>query len=356
MPQMTNRRAALLLIGLAVVLASCADTGASPSVAASPISSAAATRHPYPDATGTVVGSEPVFHAASVAGYQFLNPGAAILVDGTYHLFALAFGQDTDPRAVHLTSPDGVSWSSASDATAWGDMGLGLAAPGPIPTSVLVARDGSWVLYGWGFRGTANPAPTVAWRATAPGPDGPWTASPGVILEPAEGDAWDGQGIFGLSVIPDGDAYRMIYTASSKLFPNKGVIGMATSIDGIAWTKFNRPTATRELAASDPIISAGLCGDYDAGSVGNPQIVRDGTGYRVLYLGFTIGRGPTTIAAATSSDGATWTCAGAALTQGQVTGSDGIVAVTLIRGDERHAIVEALDAGGTTSSLWLAEL
>ena len=356
MPQMTNRRVALLLIGLAIVLASCADAGASPSVTASPISSAAATRHPYPAATGTVVGTEPVFHAASVAGYQFLNPGAAIFVDGTYHLFALAFGQDTDPRPVHLTSPDGASWSSGSDAPAWGDMGLGLAPPGPIPTSVLVDSDGTWVLYGWGFRGTANPAPTVAWRATAPGPDGPWTASPGVILEPAEGDAWDGQGIFGLSVIPDGDAYRMIYTASSKLFPNKGVIGMATSTDGIAWTKFNRPTATRELAASDPIISAGMCGDYDAGSVGNPQIVRDGSGYRVLYLGFTVGRGPTTIAAATSPDGATWTCAGAALTQGQVTGSDGIVAVTLIRGDERHAIVEALDAGGATSSLWLAEL
>ncbi len=177
-----------------------------------------------------------------------------------------------------------------------------------------------------------------------------------MILEPAAGDAWDAQGIFGLSVMPDGDAYRMIYTASSKLFPNKGVIGMATSTDGIAWTKFNRPTATRELAESDPIISAGLCGDYDAGSVGDPEVVRDGSGYRVLYLGFTVGRGPTTLAAATSPDGATWTCAGAALTQAQLTGSDGIVAVTLIRGDERHAIVEALDAGGATSSLWLAEL
>jgi hypothetical protein len=353
---MTNRRAAVLLIGLAMALASCADGGASPSESASPVSSAAATRHPYPNATGSVVGSAPVFHAASVTGYQFLNPGAAILVDGTYHLFALAFGRDVDPRPVHLTSPDATTWAVASDGPAWGDMGLGLAPPGPIPTSVLVTADGTWVLYGWGFRGTTNPAPTVAWRATAPGPDGPWTAGPGVILEPAAGDAWDGQGIFGLSVMPDGDAFRMIYTASSKLFPNKGVIGMATSNDGIAWTKFDRPTATRELAKSDPIISAGLCGDYDAGSVGNPEVARDGTGYRVLYLGFTIGRGPTTLAAATSPDGATWSCAGAALTQGQLTASDGIVAMTLIRGDERHAIVEALDGGSATSSLWLAEL
>jgi hypothetical protein len=352
---MTHHRIASLLIGLTLVLAACADAGATPS-SFSPVPSAAATRHPYPDASGAVVGTAPVLHATSFAGYTFFNPGAAVFHEGTYHLYGLPFGQETDSRAMHLTSTDAVTWTSVSDEPAWSDLGLGLAPPGPIPTSVLVTDDGTWVMYGWGFRGDVNPAPTVAWRATAPGPDGPWTASPGVILEPAEGDAWDGQGIFGLSVMADDEGYRMIYTASSKLFPNKGVIGMATSPDGITWTKFDRPTATRELAESDPIIEAGLCGDYDAGSVGNPELVRDGSGYRVLYLGFTIGRGPTTVASATSPDGATWTCAGAALTQGQLTDSDGILTVSVIRGDEGHAIVESIDAGGNSSSLWLAEL
>ena len=69
---------------------------------------------------------------------------------------------------MHLASTDAVTWTSVSDEPAWSNLGLGLAPPGPIPTSVLVTDDGTWVMYGWGFRGDVNPAPTVAWRATAP--------------------------------------------------------------------------------------------------------------------------------------------------------------------------------------------
>ncbi|HET9878193.1 MAG TPA: hypothetical protein VFQ81_02655 [Candidatus Limnocylindria bacterium] len=351
---MIRSRPAALTALLTLLLAACSGTaGVSSESAATPVPSAAATRHPYPDATGTLASADPILRATAIEDMQFFNPGAAILHDGTYHVYGFAFG-DGQPRAMHLTSTDALAWEPAADPD-WTTIALdpALAQPGPIPTSVLVEPDGTWVVYGWGFLDGTNPAPTVAWRATGPGPDGPWTADPGIILSAGDGDAWDGQGLFALSVVTDGDGYRMTYSASSRLFPNHGEIGMATSPDGVTWTKFDRPTAARELAESDPIVQEALCGDYDAGAVFQPQLSRDASGYRLLYSGFTVGAGPTTIVRAVSPDGDTWTCGGAAVTEALFPGTDGINGFTLIRGDEAHLIVEALDAGGDSSSLWL---
>ena len=351
-----TRRTHPALAALFLLLSACSGGGgATPAGSdASPSPTSAGTRHPFPEASGTLASQEPIFRATTLDGMHFFNPGAAILHDGTYHLFGLAFA-DGETRAAHLTSSDARSWEAGADPD-WTTIDLGLADPGPIPTSVLVEPDGTWALYGWGFEPGTNPAPTVAWRATAPGPDGPWTADPGIILQPGEGDAWDGRGIFAPSVIADGDGYRAAYSGSSRLFPNHGVVGMATSPDANAWTKFDLPTAARDLLASDPIIEEGLCGDFDAGSTFQPQLARTERGYRILYSGFTVGVGPTTIVSAVSVDGATWTCEGAVVTEALFPGSDGINGITLIRGDEAHLIVEALDAGGDTSSLWLVSL
>ncbi|MEO8245577.1 MAG: hypothetical protein ABI622_00520 [Chloroflexota bacterium] len=349
------RRTYPALPALVLLLVACAGGSAIPtSSSISPSPTAAGTRHPFPDASGTLASDEPIFRATTLVGMDFFNPGAAILHEGTYHLYGLAFA-DGVTRATHLTSSDALSWEAAADPD-WATIDLGLADPGPIPTSVLVEPDGTWTLYGWGFEPGTNPAPTVAWRATAPGPDGPWTADPGIILRPGEGDAWDGRGIFAPSVVADGGGYRAAYSASSRLFPNHGVVGMATSQDAATWTKFDLSTAARDLLASDPIIEEGLCGDFDAGSTFQPQLARTASGYRILYTGFTVGAGPTTIVSAVSADGETWTCDGAAVTEALFPGSDGINGISLIRGDEDHLIVEALDGGGDTSSLWLVAL
>lgn len=350
---MNRSRAAIL--ALVLLLGACSAGEVPSETAGAPVPSAAGTRHPYPSATARLAADAPILAATTIDGATFFNPGAAILHDATYHVFGFAFGNDGPPRPMRLTSTDGLAWQPATDPD-WSTLDLGLAPPGPIPTSILVEPDGTWIAYGWGFLNGTNPAPTVAWRASAPGPDGPWTADPGIILSPGEGDAWDGQGLFSLSVIDDGDGFRMAYSASSRLFPNHGEIGMATSPDGVTWTKFDRATASRELAESDPIVQEALCGDYDAGAVFQPQLSRDAAGYRILYSGFTVGAGPTTVVAATSPDGDAWTCAGAAVTEELFGATDGINGFTLIRGDEGHAIVEALDEGGAASSLWLVEL
>ncbi len=351
-----TRRVRLAILAATILLGACDAAGVpgatAPNTAATP--SAAATRHPFPDATGTLAHDGPILEATSLpGGTQFFNPSAAILADGTYHLYGFAVATNTG-QAMQLVSTDGTSWTVGPDPD-WQPLGeaLGLAPPGPITTTLLVADDGTWVAYGWGFLPGANPAPTVGWRATAPGPDGPWTSDPGVIVEPGAGDAWDGRGIFGISVMRDGAGYRAAYAASSRLFPNHGLIGMGTSADGSAWTKYDRPTAERRLAESDPIVEPGLCGDYDAGAVFGAQIAAAETGYRLLYSGFTVGVGPSTIARATSSDGETWSCDGAAVTESLFPGTARIAGFVQIMGDEEHLIVEAQDETGTTSALWL---
>ena len=351
-----NRRFSSVALTALLLLTACAGEGGTPASAGAPSTTPtpAGTRHPYPEASGTVVGGAPVFRAESIEGQHFFNPGAAILHDGTYHAYGFAFDGD-GTRAMHLTSTDATAWEPAADPD-WTTLGLELDQPGPIPTSVLVEPDGTWVVYGWGFLPGTNPAPTVAWRASGPGPDGPWSADPGIILEPGPGDAWDGRGLFALSVTGDRDGYRTAYAASSRLFPNHGVIGMATSADGVAWDKFDLPTASRELAESDPIVEEGLCGDYDAGAVFQPQLTTTETGFRLLYSGFTVGAGPTTIVSAVSADGETWTCDGAVVTEGMLPDGATIQGFAVIRGDEGHLLVEALDEEGVASSLWLVAL
>ena len=90
---MIRSRPAALTALLTLLLAACSGTaGVSSESAATPVPSAAATRHPYPVATGTLASAEPILRATAIEDMQFFNPGAAILHDGTYHVYGFAFG------------------------------------------------------------------------------------------------------------------------------------------------------------------------------------------------------------------------------------------------------------------------
>ena len=64
-----------------------------------------------------VLGDRPVIEADDY-GAAYLLPGAAVVHEGTYHLYPVAFSDDPAeaPRVLHLTSGDGTSW--AGDPTA----------------------------------------------------------------------------------------------------------------------------------------------------------------------------------------------------------------------------------------------
>src|SRR5687767_14449720 len=97
-----------------------------------------------------------------------------------------------------------------------------------------------------------------------------------------------------------------MYYASNTPNGPAGGIGIATSDDGITWTKYDDPTTGGAYAESDPIFGAGEEGAWDALSVFQPNVVRTENGYVMLYSGIK-NPSPPQRGFAFSEDGLTWT-------------------------------------------------
>ncbi|MFA5164247.1 MAG: LamG-like jellyroll fold domain-containing protein [Candidatus Omnitrophota bacterium] len=97
------------------------------------------------------------------------------------------------------------------------------------------------------------------------------------------------------SVIKDGETYKMWYSGYNGEFWR---VGYATSPDGINWTKYDGPEA--DLSVLDVSL-----GRFDSAHAYAPTVIKDGSVYRMWYMGFDgdIYR----IGYATSPDGINWT-------------------------------------------------
>jgi hypothetical protein len=140
----------------------------------------------------------------------------------------------------------------------------------------------------------------------------------GEIADPAGLAArFDSAAAFGASVLRDGSGYRLWYTGWNGTYapvsPGIGrevgfAIGVATSSDGVTWTK--RPAHTDGGA----VLAPGPAGDPDAKGAGQPSVLREGEAWRMWYECFDGQRWR--ICSATSADGAAWTREGVALDVG----------------------------------------
>lgn len=105
--------------------------------------------------------------------------------------------------------------------------------------------------------------------------------------------SWDDLGVWACDVIFDGAAYKMWYSGHRT---NQFIrIGLATSLDGITWTRYS----------NNPVLDVGPPGSWDDLQVGAPSVIFDGSVYRMWYYGNPYG--PVRIGLATSTDGITWT-------------------------------------------------
>lgn len=104
--------------------------------------------------------------------------------------------------------------------------------------------------------------------------------------------AWDGGTADHHEVLFDGKTFKMWYSGWSN---NYKIIGLATSPDGIKWTKH-----------STPVLDLGAPGQWDSGFVYGPAVLYDGTTYRMWYGGVGT-QPPFAIGFATSPDGIHWT-------------------------------------------------
>lgn len=246
------------------------------------------TATPEPTATPappafTFDSEEPLFERAEtgVEGLTYINPGALFFHDGQFHMFANVFSLwPGTVEIAYMTSPDGATWQADPASPVFNTDLIPFAAPGADVGGGYVADDGSWVLI---FHTVNVSRPSVIGRATAPGPAGPWQIDAKPILEPGGRDAWDEAGLTWPSVARGPDGYVMTYTGQSRV-GSRMAIGMATSPDGLVWTRYDDPATTEEaLAGSDPVLVPEQ--EWERDQVDRARIVYADDHWQMIYAG-----------------------------------------------------------------------
>jgi hypothetical protein len=327
-------------------------TGTSPAAtpSAEPTESARAIFH--------VAGDSPVIPRTIVPERGAILPGAVTVgSDGTYHAWIVAFGEPDGTQDVHhLTSSDALTWTLQLDDSL-AALSEGLGDPGALPTSVVEAGD-EWAMYLVG-RLDGQPEGWDIWRATARGPDGPWTRSGEPVLRRGAAGAWDAGGLDFPAVVATSAGWSMFYSGIPTVQRETGSVGVAISTDGIEWTKHDDPETTDDaFAESDPIIEPGLCGGFDDRAIHQPRVLSTANNFVMAYAGYSgdINSRPEIGYADSLDEGATWACEwpDPALDTSSLTGSGVHTINAFLLGENPALLVEWLANDGT--DVYLAEL
>ena len=127
--------------------------------------------------------------------------------------------------------------------------------------------------------------------------------SGGAVLDLGAKGAFDALWATCPNVRFDGKRYLMWYSSLYDSHMGRGGIGLATSPDGIRWSRANH---------GDAVLSPGPAGAFDDGQVMGPFVLAENGGYRMWYTGMSrqwhsSGIGFYRIGLATSPDGVHWT-------------------------------------------------
>jgi dipeptidyl aminopeptidase/acylaminoacyl peptidase len=299
-----------------------------------------------------MVGDAPVFDPLAMTNYGFMLPGAGVVTADTAHAWVIGFGEQRgNQELLHMTSSTGgIDWVVA-DSRVEDDIEVALNPPGPIPSTVLAPdADGEWVMYISGSPEAGVTDGADIWRATAPAPEGPWTADPEPVLARRDVPTETGAAPLQLdfpAVVRTDDGYLMLFGWSPS--GSTTLIRSATSVDGITWT-----------VAEDPAIDLGLCGEFDSRSVAMPRLAaQPGGGWLALYGAFgAVLDDSMVLGMARSSDGDTWSCAASEpiLEVEDIPRSERMHSYALLASDDApmRLLVESLV--DDRSVLWLAEV
>jgi predicted GH43/DUF377 family glycosyl hydrolase len=84
---------------------------------------------------------------------------------------------------------------------------------------------------------------------------------------------------------------------------------MATSRDGVTWTKYDDPTTINaRYTESEPVFQPGAKGEWDHGFVHQPRVLQTPDGWVMIYRGTKNDKGENmALGLATSPDGIHWT-------------------------------------------------
>lgn len=233
-----------------------------------------------------------------------------IQVDGTYYMFYVGgVSPWSDPPTIGFaTSANGITWTkSISNPILTGD-GTGFDAAF-VADPAIMYEDGTWTLY----YGGAPSLPILPdnyqiGRATASDPAGPWTRDENPVLALGSSGEWDSAFVGPDTVLQTSDGYIMYYSGGMDFLSAENLMmGMATSPDGITWTKYDDPTTTTApYAESDPVLKPGEAGAWDSGMAWLGNVRLTACNWEMYYTGATsLSEG--SIGYATSQDGIHWT-------------------------------------------------
>lgn len=242
----------------------------------------------------------------------YIDPGGMTYSNGMFHMFFNGINGFPAPVGVgYATSTDGYHWTRQGNEPVLSAKQLRdshLLGSNLFVTSALVKEDGTWVLYFYTLSGNTFNGPGDIGRASAPSPTGPWTIDPEPMLGPGATGAWDDVQVSAPNVLKTTDGYIMYYDGHGN--GTASMIGMATSTDGIHWTKYNDPaTKDSAFAESDPILTVSKDG-WDSRRVIDPNVVQTQDGWIMIYLA-TTGSGKFSgndfaFGVASSADGIHW--------------------------------------------------
>ncbi|MCK5560125.1 MAG: hypothetical protein KAJ51_06010 [Thermoplasmata archaeon] len=211
-------------------------------------------------------------------------------------------GLKVNTQHQNLMNGDGEVWLATSP-TSWykysGNPILTVGAIGgweqPVVTNPSVVFNGTGYMM-W-YQGISGAPKWQIGLATSP--DGvTWTKYSGnPVLTVGPSGSWDEIHVGIPRVLYDGNIYKMWYQGQGT--SNDHLTGYATSTDGINWQKH----------PSNPVITPGGSSDWDGHYAGHPEIHYDGWTYQNWYTGLNqIGSGnaPYQIGYAASFDGINW--------------------------------------------------
>lgn len=208
-------------------------------------------------------------------------------------------------RLLYAWSIDGIAWTKYAFGASVMDPGGTGSWDVCMDTPEIVHDAAGYKLYFLGdtMPGGSNLKPSFrASLGVATSPDGiRWTKYSGnPVLTHGSNTAWDRSWIESPAILRDSatGTYLMWYsgvdTSTWKIS-----VGLATSPDGFAWTKY----------AGNPVLGPGLSGSHDDMWVAVPAVIKKDGRYEMWYSGLSSVTGFTTltIGYATSADGIHWT-------------------------------------------------
>ena len=231
---------------------------------------------------------------------------AVLFGNDTIKMWYAGVGADMKARICYATSIDGINWVKYNSPV------LDIGGPGEwdrgwLDTPEILKDSNDYKLYFYGDT-IQQIVPGSSAIGVAVSTDGiHWTKDPGnPILSKGILGEWDCTWIESPAVIHDSvnGEYKMWYNGvdtSTWRIP----IGLATSSDGIHWTKY----------AGNPVLFPGNWGDYDDMWLGTPSVIFKSGKYEMWYTStcsnsynYTTYRFDTVnVCFATSTDGINWT-------------------------------------------------